>query len=1797
MNSSVLIKSRGFVAQSLPKLRGNRPAVVAALLTMLLFIAGCGGSNPITVTPTPAFTPAAGTYAGTQYVTVSDTNQTAVLYCTNDGSTPTASSAQCANPITVSQSQTLRAIAIAPGVGSSAVATAAYTITASASASAPTVAGIGPASGTTAGGTSVTIIGSNFTSASSVSFGTTAALSVTVNSATSITAISPAGSAGSVHVTVVTASGRSATSTADLFTYSAVASAPAVTGISPNSVPTGSAGFTLTVSGTNFVPGAIVQWTSTTSSTSSVSGTTALRNIAFSSGNSVVHANAQSSTTSLTTTFVSSTELQAAVPSSLAASDGSITIAVTNPDGSSSGSSSTGSTFSVGVPTIASTFPTSVTAGSAGFALAVNGTNFASGASVLWGSTALTTTLVSSTQLMAAVPASLIATTGTVTLTVNDSAGTSSGATFTIVDSAPLISSLNTSSGRIGSSVTINGSNFGSTQGTVTFNGTPATSVTYWSSTSIVAVVPSGATTGNIVVTVNNVASNGEPFTVLLTPTITRLSTTSSAAGTSVTLYGTNFGTSQGASTVTFPGSTTAASITSWSNTQIAAMVPSDATGTGNVVVTVNEIPSAGTSFTVLPTPTITSLSTASGAVNTSVTLYGTNFGTSQGASTVTFPGTTTAASITSWNSTTIVATVPSSATGTGDVVVTVNGVASAGTSFTVLATPTISSLSMYTGAVGASVTINGMNFGSSQGSSTVTFNGKSATVTSWNASSIVVKIPTDAATGQVLVTVNGVASAGVAFTVSGSPEIDSLDPAYGLPGASVTITGQNLGTTQGTVLLNGTPATITSWSASSIGITVPTGATTGDVTVTASGVTTNGLLFTITPTISLLSPTSGAVGASVTITGRGFGATPTSFSTTSSTVTFPGTTTTATIAAWSDTSIEVTVPTGATGSGYVVVTVNGAPSAASAASQFTVPPPPAITSLSPSIAMPGGAAFTLTVNGSNFDSSAVVHWGSTALTTNYVSATQVTATVPDNQTAGTVDVTVSEDNGTSNSETFTITTYISGTVLSGPASSGVPISASVQLYAAGTTGYGMGSQAIGSAVQTDSTTGVFSAISFDCSTYTAPNDQLYLVATSTSSSQIVLMTALGSCASIDTSFPNGVTINESTTVASAFALAGFANVDTTNGGIEVGAPTGGSSCSATAGWKSTGPSTCNYIGLKNAFATVPNLVDIPSGQTLAVTPAYCTSAPCVTATSTNTTSYYKTSIVPQGRINAMANALSACVRTSSSCSTLRTATAITTSSQIVSVASGTTVTPDDTLQAALNIAHCPGGSSASDSTTAACGVDVKGSSGIYSLVTPDGPFQPALSNCSKKDNNGNCISNTSSEFSLALIFQGGGLGASLNQTGAPVATGLAIDASGNVWVPATSSIGGSLAVFNNQGAPITTSGTSSSDYGGYTGSGNGVYNPQSIAIDQSGNAWIGNSPANSSSNGTLSEIQLSGSTLTTLKSGLTNSSILTGTTLLTPSLYGLAIDTNGKPWVSSNTEGYSTGCGGTYGGSILEFDSSGTLLNGPDGYLNSSTSCPTTIAFDESGYLWTYNNSSDTNNGILQIASSSGDVSGGPYNVPLNNPSYSSMSFICGGMDNPSTYANMAIDSGGYNWFAGGNDNCMYVIPNLSQAGASLSTGTWGAVLFPTSGQVWVTGVDVMDGGDNAWAFSMNSSFGYLVGYNSMNATDMTLTDTALLSNGGYQGSDPSANASGRTGGTWAINPRTSFVTGLGVDGSGNLWAAGKVAAYYSTTEYGSQLTEFIGIAVPTQTPLATALTNNTAMTAKGQTGQGQRP
>jgi hypothetical protein len=118
----------------------------------------------------------------------------------------------------------------------------------------PTVSSVSPSSGPTAGGTSVTITGTNLTGATGVTIGGAAATGVVVVSNTTITAVTPAGAAGTASVVVTTLGGSNAANT--LFTYVAP---PAVSSVSPSSGPT-AGGTSVTITGTNFTGATAVKF-------------------------------------------------------------------------------------------------------------------------------------------------------------------------------------------------------------------------------------------------------------------------------------------------------------------------------------------------------------------------------------------------------------------------------------------------------------------------------------------------------------------------------------------------------------------------------------------------------------------------------------------------------------------------------------------------------------------------------------------------------------------------------------------------------------------------------------------------------------------------------------------------------------------------------------------------------------------------------------------------------------------------------------------------------------------------------------------------------------------------------------------------------------------------------------------------------------------------------------------------------------------------------------------------------------------------------------------------------------------------------------------------------------------------------------------------------------------------------------------------------------------------------------------------------------------------------------------------
>ena len=195
-----------------------------------------------------------------------------------------------------------------------------------------------------------------------------------------------------------------------------------------------------------------------------------------------------------------------------------------------------------------------------------------------------------------------------------------------------------------------------------------------------------------------------------------------------------------------------------------------------------------------------------------------------------------------------------------------------------------------------------------------------------------------------------------------------------------------------------------------------------------------------------------------------------------------------------------------------------------------------------------------------------------------------------------------------------------------------VPVTGSeVTLYQTANSGYAAASTSIAS-TKTDSS-GNWSLNGFSCTSGT----QLYLVATGgnpglstaggpVNNAKLALTAVVGTCGG--TYLASSFNINEVTTVATEYALAGFATDS-----LHIGS------------------SSTNSVGLTNAVATVGNLVNLTTGQALSTTPAYATQP-------ANTSADTFRSIVPTDLINTLADLVAGCVNTDgtgSACSNLLT--------------------------------------------------------------------------------------------------------------------------------------------------------------------------------------------------------------------------------------------------------------------------------------------------------------------------------------------------------------------------------------------------------------------------------------------------------------------------------------------------------------------------------------------------------------
>ena len=704
--------------------------------------------------------------------------------------------------------------------------------------------------------------------------------------------------------------------TSNALTY--MSPAPVVAGVSPLTGQTGQT-VNLTVTGTNFVPAAVITFGGI----------------------------------AIPTTFVSDNTLTGAVTLS---SIGFVNVGITNPP--AAGGASNTVPFQVTSPQPPTLTSITTNYGTQGQTIqtTLTGTDFVVGATTVTasgtGMTVGAVNVTSATSLTASFAIAATAIAGTRAVTVTTAIGTSNAVTFTVFK-VPTLSSVVPASGVQAATVavTLTGADLIAGATAVAISGTAVTvgtvnvtnSTTLTTTLTIAADAAAGAR--GLTVTTGGGTSNAVTFTVFKVPMLSSVVPASGTLGATiaVTLTGTDFVT--GATTVAIAGTAVTIAIvnvTSATTLSTTLTIASNAAlGARGLTVITGGGTSNAVTFTVFKIPTLASVVAASGIQGTTVamTLTGADFLT--GATTVAISGTGvtigTVNVISSTTLTTMLTIAADAAAGARGLTVITGGGMSNALTFTVFKVPTLSLIVPASGIQGTNVTVALTGADLVAGATTVAISGTAVTIGTVNVESstrltTTLTIAAGAAPGTRGVTAitGGGTSNAVTFTVVAIPVLSSIAPAFGLAGNSVqvTLTGSDFVPGATTVLASGTDVTVSTVSVTNAAtltamFTIAGGATSGfrSVRVTTVGGTSNALHFTVCCAIT---PIAGLPGTTVPVTLTG-----TSFSGGVTTVAISGTgvtvgtinvtnsttlTTTLTIAAGAPSGAHgVTVTTGAT--------------------------------------------------------------------------------------------------------------------------------------------------------------------------------------------------------------------------------------------------------------------------------------------------------------------------------------------------------------------------------------------------------------------------------------------------------------------------------------------------------------------------------------------------------------------------------------------------------------------------------------------------------------------------------------------------------------------------------------------------------------------------------------------------------------------------------------------------------------------------------------------------------------------
>lgn len=509
-----------------------------------------------------------------------------------------------------------------------------------------------------------------------------------------------------------------------------------------------------------------------------------------------------------------------------------------------------------GAPIIRSFTPTVASVGSI---VVIDGGDFTGVTNVLFnGQAASGFAITAQNQLQAQIPAT--ATVGRIT--VRTPGGEAISDMDLITGAGPIVTNFSPRGGPVGKLITITGTGFtGINFSGIKFNNTVSTFGGATADNLIQVQVPSGATTGPIKLTKGtNTFITSSNFTVGAFPIITNVNPQIGSVNAQVTIQGENL-----SSVTSVRFGSKAASFFVVADSQITATVPSGATNAPIYVANSSFTNVSDVVFTVNgAAPTIVDFSPRNGSPGSIVTLYGYNF---NNATAVKLNGQSVSYTVTSVSGTNqISTTLPGNATSGTFTVTTAGGTGTSTNSFYVW--PHISGFTPVKASALSSLMLTGVNF---TATSELRIGDVPVTIYSVTDNShISFFVPEQAVSGPITIKT----PAGLMTTITNFamlPKINTLTPDRGRVGDTVLIDGSGFFNVT-SVKFNGISAVYTNDSVNRITAKVPSGVSSGVVTVvTGEGTTNSANAFLIYPTVTDFTPKSGPYGTTVVLNGLNF--------------------------------------------------------------------------------------------------------------------------------------------------------------------------------------------------------------------------------------------------------------------------------------------------------------------------------------------------------------------------------------------------------------------------------------------------------------------------------------------------------------------------------------------------------------------------------------------------------------------------------------------------------------------------------------------------------------------------------------------------------------------------------------------------------------------------------------------------------------------------------------------------------------------------------------------------------------